>query len=192
MIPANPVKARAMSAVVIHAIGMPRNGLGTSASSSFSRILAIMVNAIANPIPEPKPKDRLSRKLYFSVVLIRGTAMMMQFVVIRASMVSDAWTKAATIPIKTMIFRNVISRGIITYVKATQLRPAAMVITDVKVMLIPTDVSIFLDTPKKIQRPRNLVKTKLFITEAAIKSSKSFPNSVCITSSLISTTHYIV
>jgi hypothetical protein len=45
-------------------------------------------------------------------------------------------------------------------------------------MLMPTAVSIFFETPKKMQRPRNLVNTKLFISEAATTNSKSFPKSI--------------
>jgi hypothetical protein len=52
-------------------------------------------------------------------------------------------------------------------VKTTQLKAALITITAVKVILIPTAVSIFFETPKKMHKPRNLVKTKLFINDAA-------------------------
>jgi len=72
-----------------------------------------------------------------------------------------------------------------TNLKMTQLNEALIIITAVKVMLMPTAVSIFFETPKKMQSPRNLVKTKLFMRDAAIKSSKSFVNSLLIYSSLM-------
>jgi hypothetical protein len=50
----------------------------------------------------------------------------------------------------------------------------------VKVMLMPTAVSIFFETPKNMQRPRNLVKTKLFIRDADMMISRSFVNSLLI------------
>jgi hypothetical protein len=67
----------------------------------------------------------------------------------------------------------------------SQLSAALIIITAVKVILIPTAVSIFFETPKNIQRPRNLVKTKLFIRDAAITSSKSFVESILIYFSLL-------
>ena len=65
-------------------------------------------------------------------------------------------------------------------VKMTQLMAALIIITETKVMLMPTAVSIFLETPKKMQRPRNLVKTKLFIRDADTISSNIFVNSLLI------------
>jgi hypothetical protein len=64
--------------------------------------------------------------------------------------------------------------------KMTQLIAALIIMTAVKVMLIPTAVSIFFDTPKNMQRPRNLVKTKLFIRDADMMISRSFVNSLLI------------
>jgi hypothetical protein len=61
-----------------------------------------------------------------------------------------------------------------------QLRAELIIMTDVKVMLMPTAVSILRDTPKNMQRPRNRVKTKLLISEAETISSKSFENSIVI------------
>jgi hypothetical protein len=77
-----------------------------------------------------------------------------------------------------MIFKKVISRGTMIKWKIIQLNAALIIITEVKVMLIPSAVSIFLETPKNIHRPRNLVKTKLLIKDAAMIISRSFPNSI--------------
>jgi hypothetical protein len=59
-------------------------------------------------------------------------------------------------------------------VYTTQLKAALTTITAVKVILMPTAVSIFLDTPKKMQRPRNMVKTKLLIKADETTNSNSF------------------
>src|SRR3989338_11348762 len=81
-------------------------------------------------------------------------------------------------PINTIILRNSIPRGAIIYVKTTQLNAELITITEVKVILIPTAVSILFETPKKIHKPKNLVNTKLFINDAATTNSKSFPKSI--------------
>ena len=89
-------------------------------------------------------------------------------------MVSEACTRPAMMPIKTTILRKVRLKGTHTYLNAAQLSAALIIITKVKVILIPTAVSIFLETPKKMQRPRKRVKTKLLISEALTTNSKSF------------------
>ncbi len=57
---------------------------GTSASSSFSRMLAIMIMAIEKPRPEPSANAIVSMKLYLLPTLESGTARMIQFVEISA------------------------------------------------------------------------------------------------------------
>ena len=61
--PEKPVNASAISPARINDIGSPLNGRGTSATSSFSRILAIMIRASPKPIPEPSANAILSIKL---------------------------------------------------------------------------------------------------------------------------------
>ena len=61
--PEKPVNANAISPAIIKDMGKPLKGAGTSAISSFSRILAIITRARAKPSPEPSPNAMLSKKL---------------------------------------------------------------------------------------------------------------------------------
>ena len=63
IIPEKPRNARAISPVSTNEMGKPWNDLGTSASSSFSRMLAMMMSARLNPRPEPKAIAMLSNRL---------------------------------------------------------------------------------------------------------------------------------
>jgi hypothetical protein len=57
-----------------------------------------------------------------------------------------------------------------------QLKAAPIIMTAVKVKLMPMDVSIFLVTPKKMQRPRYREKTKLLMRAEAMNIVRTFSN----------------
>ena len=62
-IPENPWKSKDNIPATTNAIGVPFIAAGTSAKSSFSRALAMRINAKAKPIPEPTAKTMFSIKL---------------------------------------------------------------------------------------------------------------------------------
>lgn len=69
---------------------------------------------------------------------------------------------------KTIICKNKRFKGTKTKLYIRLVTKEAKVITKITAMPIPSAVSTFLETPKKGQMPKNLVRTKLF-TKMALK-----------------------
>ena len=75
------MKARERMAAEMKPMGTFWNGLGTSASSSFSRMPANMTMARMKPIAEKKEKTTEVTRSYSSWMEMRATPRMAQFVV---------------------------------------------------------------------------------------------------------------
>ncbi len=61
-----------------------------------------------------------------------------------------------------------------------QVASEAIVMTKMTARLMPTAVSIFFDTPRKGQMPKNRVKTKLLMRMAPKKMAKRLDTTLCL------------
>ena len=89
--------------------------------------------------------------------------------------ISNNCTKLAIKTTNVIVRKNVRSSGTRTKLYTNQAKIVLSVITEVTAKPMPIEALRFLETPKKIHKPRNLVYTKLLINTAPINSVKYSP-----------------
>ena len=136
----------------------------------FSLIPASSTMAIRYPTPVAKPFTTPSRILYSSCTLFRATPSTAQFVVISGRYtpralynegtnffknISTICTSAAITRINTIVFKYSNPSGLRINWCNIPATNDARVITKITAPPIPAAVSVFLETPRKEQIPRN-------------------------------------
>ena len=89
--------------------------------------------------------------------------------------ISNNCTKLAIKTTNVIVRKNVRSSGTRTKLYTNQAKMVLSVITEVTAKPMPIEALRFLETPKKIHKPKNLVNTKLLIKTAPMNSVKYSP-----------------
>ena len=90
--------------------------------------------------------------------------------------ISNNCTKLAIKTTNVIVRKNVRSSGTRTKLYTNQAKMVLSVITEVTAKPMPIEALRFLETPKKIHKPKNLVNTKLLIKTAPMNSVKYSPS----------------